>query len=156
MKLLVILALVACKGSPPAGSQAAGSGSGSAPATTTVPAADPRVGELPGELWFVEDGPPHRLVRLAGGKRLVIEARLFPSSTRLPDGRLVAIRSAGDGSPDSEQLVLVTAEGTQTPLGPAAPQVRDPVATHPADLEPAVAVGRDRREQFREPVVRTP
>ncbi len=128
MKLLIglLLALVACKGEPRR-APAAGSGSGSstAPPVTTI---DPHIAELPGELWFVEDGPPHRLVRLAGAKRITVEARLFPSSARLADGRLVAIRSDGDGSPDSEQLTLVTADGTQTPLGPAAPQVRDPVA----------------------------
>ncbi|MBS1124710.1 MAG: Tol-pal system beta propeller repeat protein [Deltaproteobacteria bacterium] len=132
---LVVLALAACKGGSRAGagagSNAAGSSVGSNTAgsnAASAPAIDPRVSELPGELWFVDDGPPHRLVRFVGGKRLAIEAPLFPSTERLPDGRLVAIRSRGDGSPDSEQLVLVAPDGTQTPLGPAAPQVRDPVA----------------------------
>ena len=130
---LVALALAACKGGSRtgAGSNAAGSSVGSNPAgsnAASAPAIDPRVSELPGELWFVDDGPPHLLVRFVGGKRLAIEAPLFPSTARLPDGRLVAIRSRGDGSPDSEQLVLVAPDGTQAPLGPAAPQVRDPVA----------------------------
>ncbi len=132
---LVVLALAACKGGSRtgagAGSNAAGSSVGSNTAgsnAASAPAIDPRVSELPGELWFVDDGPPHMLVRLAGGVRRAIEAPLFPSSQRLADGRLVAIRSRGDGSPDSEQLVLVAPDGTQTPLGPAAPQVRDPVA----------------------------
>lgn len=127
MKLLVALALLAaCKGEPTPAPAPAPSPTAAPP--TNVVATDPRVNDLPGELWFVEDGPPHRIIRLAGGKRLAIDARLFPSSERLPDGRLIAIRSAGDGSPDSEQLVLVAPDGTQTPLGPAAPQVRDPVA----------------------------
>jgi len=123
--LLVLVA--ACKGEPrPA--PTAGSSAGSAAPLAVAPPIEPWITALPGELWFVEDGPPHTLVRLAGGKRLAIEAPLFPSSERLPDGRLVAIRSRGDGSPDSEQLVLVAPDGAQTPLGPAAPQVREPVA----------------------------
>lgn len=142
MKLLVgLLALVACKGEPrsaPAptpGSNAVGAGSVS-------PTTDPRVSTLPGELWFVEDGPPHVLVRLVGGKRLAVEARLFPSTERLADGRLVAIRSLGDGSPESEQLVLVAPDGTQTPLGPAAPQVRDPVAAKDSIIAAIQIAGR--------------
>lgn len=131
MKLLLALVLlpllVACKGEPrPAPS--AGSGSGSAAPSVVAPA-DPRIASLPGELWFVDDGPPHTMVRLVGGKRLSVEAPLFPSTERLPDGRLVAIRSLGDGSPESEQLVLVAPVGMQTALGPAAPQVRNPVIT---------------------------
>ncbi len=125
MKLLygLFVLVIACKGeSRPAPSV----GSESTTAPKVVPE-DPRLASLPGELWFVDDGPPHTLVRLVGGKRLAIEERLFPSSERLADGRLVAIRSRGDGSPDSEQLVLVSPDRTQTPLGPAAPQVRDPV-----------------------------
>ena len=125
--LAVSILLVACKGeSKPA--PTAGSGSGSTASPANVIATDPRITELPGQLWFVEDGPPHALVRLTGGQHQAVKARLFPSDQRLPDGRLVAIRSAGDGGPDSEQLVLVALDGTQTPLGPAAPQVRDPVA----------------------------
>jgi len=141
VKLLgaLVTLLVACKGEPrPA--PTAGSGSSIAPAK--VVATDPRVAELPGELWFVEDGPPHAMVRLIGGKRFAIEDRLFPSNERLPDGRLIAIRSRGDGSPDSEQLVLVAADGTQTPLGPAAPQVRDPVAADPSIIAAIQIAGR--------------
>ena len=125
MKLAVfgiVVLVVACK-SEPRSAPSAGSSTGS----SAVVAIEPPVPDLPGELWFVEDGPPHTLVRIAGGKRLAIAAPLFPSSERLPDGRLVAIRSRGDGSPDSEQLVLVAADGTQMPIGPAAAQVRNPV-----------------------------
>lgn len=141
MKLLAFAALllVACKGEPrPA--PTAGSGSSAPPAN--VIATDPRVTELPGELWFVDDGPPHAMVRLSGGKRHAVEARLFPSNQRLPDGRLIAIHSRGDGSPDSEQLVLVARDGTQTPLGPAAPQVRDPVAADSSIIAAIQIAGR--------------
>lgn len=140
MKLLALAALlVACKGEPrPA--PTAGSGSIAPPAK--VIATDPRVTELPGELWFVEDGPPHVMVRLRGGNRFAIEDRLFPSTERLPDGRLIAIRSRGDGSPDSEQLVLVAPDGTPTPLGPAGPQVRDPVAADSSIIAAIQIAGR--------------
>ncbi len=141
MKLLVAASifLAACKGeSTPAPTTGS---AGSASRAVVLPS-DPRVGELSGELWFVEDGPPHALVRLAGGKRVAIEARLFPTRERLPDGRLVAIRSAGDGSPDSEQLVLVAVDGAQAPLGPAAPQVRDPVAAGTSIIAAIQSEGR--------------
>jgi Tol biopolymer transport system component len=126
--LVLVFAVAGCKGEPRKEPVvvAAGSGPSTRPAVAAPP--DPRLASLPGELWFVEDGPPHTLVRISGGKRLAIEAPLFPSAARLPDGRVVAIRSRGDGSPDSEQLVLVAADGAQTPIGLAAPQVRDPVA----------------------------
>jgi TolB protein len=84
------------------------------------------VARLPGVLWFVEDGPPRRLVRLAAGARRAIEGELFPSPSVLPDGRLVAIASRGDGSAESEQLALVAADGTVERIGPAGFQVRDP------------------------------
>lgn len=119
--LLALLLIAACKGDK--GDKATGSGSSAAVSATV----SPEVAALPGELWFVED-KPHTLVRLAAGKRLAIEAPLFPSSSRLPDGRLIAIASKGDGSPDAEQLVLVAADGARTPLGPTASQVRDPIA----------------------------
>ena len=51
--------------------------------------------ELPGTIWFVEDGTAPSLVRLAGGTRTVIASGVFPSPSALPDGRLVAIRFDG-------------------------------------------------------------
>jgi len=125
------LVLVGCKGEArKAPGVGAGSGSGSSVAAPVEPPPDPRLASLPGELWFVEDEPAHTLVRVAAGKRTVIAATdgpLFPSGAKLPDGRLVAIRSRGDGSPESEVLVLVAADGTTKAVGQSAPQVRDPV-----------------------------
>ncbi|HSK00466.1 MAG TPA: hypothetical protein VK932_04460, partial [Kofleriaceae bacterium] len=51
---------------------------------------------------------------------------LFPSPWALPDGRLVAIASRGDGGADSEQLALVGANGAVERIGPAAASVRSP------------------------------
>lgn len=93
-----------------------------------APAASP-LGKLPGTIWFVEDGPPHKLVRLTAGVRrewVDAEAGLYPMSRALPDGRLVAISSRGDGSAQAEQLALVPPDGGVQRIGPAAPQVRDP------------------------------
>lgn len=82
--------------------------------------------ELPGTIWFVEDARGPTLVRLSGGARSVIGRELYPSAHRLPDGRLVAIASRGDGSAESEQVALVGADGRVERIGPAAMQVRDP------------------------------
>ncbi len=82
--------------------------------------------ELPGTIWFVEDAPAPTLVRYAGGVRTVIGRDLYPSAFALPDGRLVAIASRGDGSADSEQIALVARDGRVQRIGPAAAQVRDP------------------------------
>jgi Tol biopolymer transport system component len=80
--------------------------------------------ELPGALMFVEDAPAPQLVRIVAGKRTVIGRDLYPSRFALPDGRIVAIASRGDGSAGSEQLALI---GTNVErIGPAATQVRDP------------------------------
>lgn len=103
--LLLIVMLVACSDNRPA----------------------PRV-ELPGTIWVVEDGAAPTLVRVAGGMRTVIGRELYPSTQTLPDGRLVAIASRGDGSPESEQLALVGADGRVERIGPAAAQLRDPAA----------------------------
>jgi Tol biopolymer transport system component len=92
------------------------------PAAPVTAAEPPRI-ELPGTLWFVEGTS---LVRLQGGTRRVIGENLFPSADALPDGRLVAIYSRGDGDADSEQLALIAADGSVTRIGPTAAQVRDP------------------------------
>jgi TolB protein len=102
-RALLLLALAACGDDKPA----------------------PRV-ELPGTIWFVEDGAAPTLVRLARGTRTAIGADLYPSTQTLPDGRLVAIASRGDGSSTAEQLVFVAADGKVERFGPAASQIRDP------------------------------
>lgn len=93
-----------------------------APAPAAPVAESPRI-ELPGTLWFVEGTT---LVRLQAGTRTTVGENLFPSYDALPDGRLVAIYSRGDGSAGSEQLALIAADGNVTRIGPAAAQVRDP------------------------------
>ncbi|NVB81362.1 MAG: hypothetical protein HOV81_23400 [Kofleriaceae bacterium] len=92
------------------------------PAPAPRPTEPPRV-LLPGTLWYVEGTS---LVRLHGGARSAIGENLFPSYDALPDGRLVAISSRGDGSAESEQLALIAADGKVTRVGPMAAQVRDP------------------------------
>jgi len=94
---------------------------------------------LPGVIWYSE---PHALVRVTGGKRTVIAGELFPSRWSLPDGRLVAIASKGDGSPDAEQLALVAADGTVTRIGPTAASVREP-AVDPRGRWIAAAINQD-------------
>jgi TolB protein len=81
---------------------------------------------LPGTLWVIEDGPAPMLVRIAGDERTAIGASLYPSTQTLPDGRLVAIASRGDGSSTAEQLVFVSRDGKVERFGPAASQLRDP------------------------------
>jgi TolB protein len=80
--------------------------------------------ELPGTLYFVDDTGAPELVRLARGARTVIGRDLYPSPYALPDGRVVAIASRGDGSAESEQLALIGARVER--IGPAAAQLRDP------------------------------
>ena len=72
----------------------------------------------------------------------MIAGDLFPSRWSLPDGRLVALASKGDGTPDSEQLALVTADGTVTRVGPAAATVREP-AVDPQGRWILVAINQD-------------
>jgi Tol biopolymer transport system component len=85
--------------------------------------------QLPGTLYVIEGDA---LVRYQAGTRVVIEeseatgARLFASPQSLPDGRVVAIASRGDGSAGSEQLALIARDGRVERLGPMAAQVRDP------------------------------
>jgi TolB protein len=100
------------------------------PKPAPKPAAiDARVAALPGVLWFVDDAA-RSLARLERGVRTEVTlsdgARLFPSRWSLPDGRLVAIASRGDGSANSEQVALVAGDGSVTRIGSAAAMVRDP------------------------------
>lgn len=129
-------------GGAAAGSAAGATAAQEAAADAPVSAA---VAKLPGVLWFVEDRPSHRLVRLAGGARLEVTApggELFPSASALPDGRLVAIASRGDGAPGSEQLVLVGPGGAVERIGPAAASVRSP-AVDPRGRWIAIAANLD-------------
>lgn len=82
--------------------------------------------DLPGTIWFVDDAPAPTLVRDVDGARTVIGRDLYPSAYALPDGRLVAVASRGDGSAEGEQLALIDGAGHVTRVGPAAAQVRDP------------------------------
>lgn len=79
---------------------------------------------VPGTIYAVEDGD--QLVRSHGGVRTQLARGVFPSTHALPDGRLVAIASRGDGSAESEQLALVERDGRTTRIGPTAAQLRDP------------------------------
>jgi TolB protein len=143
--LAALAAAGACEGKPRAPAPAGGSGSGGAGSSggsggsggdrgaqaAQAPAISPEASKLPGVLWFVEDRPEHKLVRLAGGARTEITTPggdLYPSPSVLPDGRLVAIASRGDGGPDSEQLALVRAAGDVQRIGPAAAMVRSPAS----------------------------
>lgn len=86
----------------------------------------PEVAALPGAIWYVvEDQPPTKLYRLAGGTSVALGESIFPSALRLGD-KLIAIRSPGTGEPGSEQALAVAADGAITPLGTAASQIRDP------------------------------
>lgn len=82
--------------------------------------------QLPGTIWLVEELPVPMLVHVAAGARTPIAAGVYPSAHALRDGRLVAIASRGDGSPDAEQLALVSGAGRVERVGPAGAQVRDP------------------------------
>ena len=100
-----------------------------AAAALAAPSISPEAARLPGVLWFVEERPSQKLVRLAGGLRTEVRvdgADLYPSPWALPDGRLVAIASRGDGRPDAEQLALVDAGGAVQRIGSPAASVRSP------------------------------
>jgi len=129
VKLIVAFVVLAgCdKPSPPSPPEAVRRDAGVVDASTiTLEAA-----KLPGAIWFVDEGPPRRLSRLANGQRLDLaisggDRFLFPSRSSLPDGRLVAIGSRGDGSAESEQLALIAPDGKVTRIGPQAAMVRNP------------------------------
>lgn len=72
--------------------------------------------KLPGELWFVSERAPPRLVRIAGGQREEIADAIVPHA-RLPDGRLVGVRTVDR----AQQIVLVGT--TVTPIGPVAARI---------------------------------
>lgn len=94
--LAIVLALAACAGDEPARQK------------------------LPGTLWFMQGAT---LVRLHHGVRTTIAEDVYPSPYALPDGRLVAVASKGDGE-TGEQLALVGRRVER--IGPVAAQVRDP------------------------------
>lgn len=94
---------------------------------------EPAMAGLPGTLWYVED---LSLVQLACARDGAWESigsgttQLFPSAHALPDRRIVAIASSGDGRPGGEQLALVACghpyDKRVSRVGPTATQVRDP------------------------------
>jgi hypothetical protein len=86
--------------------------------------AKPRV-ELPGTLWYMQGTT---LMRTSRGVTTAIAHDIYPSASALPDGRIVAIFSRGDGE-TGEQLALVSPGGRITRIGPVAAQVRDPAVT---------------------------
>jgi WD40 repeat protein len=89
-----------------------------------APPAKPRV-ELPGTLLFMQGST---LVRYNNNVSTPIARDVYPSAYALPDGRIVAIASRGDGE-SGEQLALVSPGGRITRLGPVAAQIRDPAVT---------------------------
>lgn len=129
-------ASLACKGDAPRTAPPAGRAAGSAttkeevaPGGWRTRGEDRAAAALPGELWFLLEDRPHQVERVVAGRRAVLtdrERSVYPSRDRLSDGRVVALASRGDGSADSEQLVLVEPSGALTPIGPAAPLVRQP------------------------------
>lgn len=132
IRLALLLLLVGCKDSPKQ------EPTPSAKPTTAelakhALAIEPAAAKLPGELWFIDDDKPRRVMKLAKGELREVgrgsEAAfgaLYPTRHRLRDHRVLAIASHGDGRPDGEQLVLIGDRGSITTLGAAAMQVRDP------------------------------
>jgi len=110
----------------------------------------PEVAALPGSIWYIEDGQPATLYRLAAGERSAMGDSLFPAAARLAGKGQVAIRSTGTGAPDGESLATIDDEGTTRLLGAAATQVRDP-AVDPAGAWVVVAAVRElgRSELYR-------
>jgi tol-pal system beta propeller repeat protein TolB len=101
-------------------------------------------------LWFVEEEPGRRLVRLAAGARTEVTTEggdLYPMASAMPDGRLVAIASRGDGGPGSEQLALVGTDGAVARIVPAAVSVRSP-AVAPRGRWIVVAANTDGRSDL--------
>lgn len=93
---------------------------------------EPARPKLPGTLWYMH-GPT--LVRDIGGVKTTIGRDVYPSAYALPDGRLVAVSSRGDGD-SGEQLVLVGARLER--IGPLAAQVRDPVVDKAGNIVAAL------------------
>lgn len=128
--LLVLLAVPACKDKPAKQEPSPKPVAAPVDRGATI---EPAAAKLPGELWFIDDGSPRRVLALLHGKARVVGkgsdevfGALYPTPHRLPDGRTLAIASHGDGRPDGETLVLVGERGSITTIGPRAMQVRDP------------------------------
>ncbi|MBA2543929.1 MAG: PD40 domain-containing protein [Deltaproteobacteria bacterium] len=130
MRALVALGLLALASCDSKSTPAARSEESKRDAVEASPQAQ-AIPKLPGTIWLADQ---RVLVRIASGERHEMrlpDAGLFPSRFALPDGRLVAIASKGDGSADSEQLALVSPEGVISRIGPTAAMIRDP-AVDPA------------------------
>lgn len=131
IRAALLLFLVGCKDPPPK-QQPTSSPAPLEPAKSAL-VIEPAAAKLPGELWFVDDDKPRRVIALAKGKARTIGkgsdevlGALYPTRYRLPDGRTLAIASHGDGRPDGETLVLVGDRGSIATIGARAMQVRDP------------------------------
>jgi len=127
IRIALLLALVGCRDKAPSPSDKP-----TAPVESNL-TIEPAAAQLPGELWFIDDGEPRRLLALSKGKAREIGkgsddvfGALYPTPHRLRDGRILAIASHGDGRPDGERLVLIGDTGSITTLGDPALQVRDP------------------------------
>jgi WD40 repeat protein len=93
---------------------------------------EPARPKLPGTLWYMQGTT---LVRYVAGTKTTIAQDVYPSPYALPDGRLVAVYSRGDGD-SGEQLMLV---GKRIePVGPIAAQVRDPVVDKAGNIVAAL------------------
>lgn len=93
---------------------------------------EPARPKLPGTLWYMQGTT---LVRDTAGVKTTIARDVYPSAYALPDGRLVAVASRGDGD-SGEQLVLVGARIEH--VGPVAAQVRDPVVDNAGNIVAAL------------------
>lgn len=93
---------------------------------------EPARPKLPGTLWYMQGTT---LVRTQNGVRTTIAQDVYPSPHALPDGRLVAVASKGDGE-TGEQLVLVGQRLER--IGPVAAQVRDPAVDRNGNIVAAL------------------
>lgn len=93
---------------------------------------EPSRPKVPGTLWFMQGAT---LVRMQNGVRTTIAQDVYPSPHALPDGRLVAVASKGDGE-TGEQLVLVGPRLER--IGPVAAQVRNPAVDRNGNIVAAL------------------
>ena len=135
--LAILLAIAGCRGKSDKPDKEAPPNARPIEAHASTLVIEPAAAKLPGALWFVDDAEGNRrVIKLVGGKAGVIGrgaddvfGALYPTAQRLPDGRVIAIASHGDGRPDGERLVSITEGGSIASLGPPAMQLRDPAVS---------------------------